>query len=254
MSEILSHQKVDEYYREGLKYPAFINTLNEYQQRKVLEVCEDSIRKGSFQLYSVIELNLDNLNERNLDVAREVIMGKQLRLRNALWLALGILKKDEPMQQIVPSVKEREHQKTEAYLSELNDKVKELVAALNNRLEPEQKESTTKKESPQALTFSSFLNEIHSEEKMAVILEIGKHLPAYKLASFLFALEAEGILKKSFLEIQLINQLEMVIEQFSYNSTKAGLSSAIIECKGKARLRIRDMNRFRVKIQGITNE
>ena len=253
MSEILSHYKVDEFYREGLKYPAFITTLNEYQQRKVLEVCEASIRKGSIHLQRIIELNLDNLNERNLDVAREVIMGKQLRLRNALWLALGILKKDEPMQQIVPSDKEREHQKTESFTSELNAIAKELVAALNNRLEPEQKtKSKVKKVHQQKVdSFSSYINKKGNNGDLEKILEIGNGLRASKLASFLFALDAEGILKTGFLEQGLMMQHSMVIEQFSFTNTKAALGQELKKCEGANPKRKEEIAKFQNTIKSI---
>jgi hypothetical protein len=150
--------------------------------------------------------------DHNMTAVREGLLGDKLRLRAALYSALGI------------------------------------------EAQPEQKESTTKKESPQAESFNSYINQIHSEAILALILEMGKGLNASKLSSFLFALEAEGILKPSFLGIQLNKQDEMVREQFSFNQKKQALSSQIILCKEKDRCRLKDIKYFRQRVQEIIKD
>jgi hypothetical protein len=224
MSEILSHHKVDEYYREGLKYPAFINTLNEYQQRKVLEVCEAGIRKATDYLFKTMELNLRSPNlERNLEVVREVMMGKQLRLREALYAALN--KQKQPVQDF------------------------EAVLKVVNVLKEEPK--PIKKKSSEAENFRSYINSSLPEDKLNEILEIGVNLKAARLTSFLFALEAEEILKRGFLKKELGKKFNMVIEQFSYERTKQALGQQFDKCEGKDPKRVEEIDKFREVIKSL---
>jgi hypothetical protein len=183
MSEILSHHKVDEYYREGLKYPAFINTLNEYQQRKVLEVCNAGISKATDYLNKTIELNIGNPNlERNLEVVREVMMGKQLRLREALLLALGTMKK----------------------------------------VEPEPKPKSIKKGSKELkVVFDNYLTNFNSELKKKEVLDLMPTETA-QVASFITAMKEAGFLSSDFFELNKTLQHRLLKNRFNLDFSYAG--------------------------------
>lgn len=98
MDKRISDRQASDYYLEALNRPAFIKDLSEYEQRRILELCEEAIMKGSYHLALAIEWNKDSPNiELNSKVVKEALLGKQLRLRNELQKALGAALNEEPI-------------------------------------------------------------------------------------------------------------------------------------------------------------